>query len=247
MIKNIFRFVFAIWSWLLVALDTFVVCVLIVIFSPFDRDQRLTYHIANFWGKFLIFANPSWKARVKGTRHIQKNKGYVLVANHTSMADIVALYCMGKHFKWVAKSSLFKIPFFGWTMSLLNYIPLTRGEHGSVRDSFKECQKWLAKDISVLFFPEGTRSATGKLGHFKNGAFKLAILAQKPIVPIVIKGVKEAIAKGQKTLSFRVNIDLKVLPEIPTAGLREENFSELRDQIWNLMNQELHPAEHRLP
>ncbi|OGW79732.1 MAG: hypothetical protein A3G33_01630 [Omnitrophica bacterium RIFCSPLOWO2_12_FULL_44_17] len=239
MMKKIFRFLYAVWNWAMLAVATLIVFILIVLLSPFDREQKLTYHIANFWGKFLIAINPAWDIRVTQAHHIKKNKGYVLVANHTSLADIVLLYSLGKHFKWVAKSSLFKIPFFGWTMSLLNYIPLKRGKHGSVRDSFKECQMWLEKNISVLLFPEGTRSASGKLGAFKNGSFKLAILTQKPIIPIVIKWAQKAIKKGEKTLNLEVQADVKVLAEIPTKGLAENDFEELKHRIWNLMNQEL--------
>src|SRR3989338_1295393 len=158
---QIFHSALAIFVWTFVALDTIFVFAFIAILKPFDRRERITYKIANFWGKSIVRANPFWSIKVSGRNHIKKYKGYVLVANHISLADIVCLYCLGKNFKWVAKASLFKIPVFGWTMSLLNYIPLKRGKHGSIRDSFQEAREWLAKDVSVLIFSAGTRRRSG--------------------------------------------------------------------------------------
>lgn len=237
--KRPFRLALAIFVWTFIALDTLFVFMIIAILKPFDWNGKITYRIANFWGKSIVRCNPFWRIQISGRNHIKKNTGYVLVANHTSLADIVCLYCLGKNFKWIAKASLFKIPFFGWTMSLLGYIPLRRGEHGSIRDSFQEAQRWLEKDVSVLFFPEGTRSRSGALGEFKNGAFKLAILTQKPIVPIVIRGTGEALSKGEATMASKISGSLKVLPPIEVSHYKPEEYEELKKKVWNLMNEEL--------
>lgn len=187
--------------------------------------------------------NPFWHLKISDAHHIKKDKAYVLVANHSSLGDIICLYCLGKHFKWLAKESLFKIPFFGWSMSLLNYIPLKRGEHGSIRDSFQEAQDSLEKGISMLIFPEGTRSRSGKLGEFKNGAFKLAIRTKKPIIPIVICGTGEAMSKGRITMATTVKGSLKVLPEINTESFNENQHEELKTKVWNLMRDELEAVQ----
>ena len=237
--KKLLEGILSIFIWTVIALDTFFVFLTIAILRPFDPDQKISYRIANFWGQSIIWADPLCRVKVSGQSHIKKNKGYVLVSNHMSLADIVCLYCLGKHFKWVAKASLFKIPFFGWTMSLLNYIPLRRGEHGSIRDSFQEAQKWLEKDISVLIFPEGTRSRTGMLGEFKNGAFKLALRTGKPIVPIVIRGTVEALSKGKATVAVKVDLSAKVLPPVDLSPFEPDNYEDLKTKVWNLMNEEL--------
>lgn len=230
-------FSFLIWSF--VVLDTVVATTLIIMIRPFDLNQKICHKIANLWGTVIVRANPLWHLKITGRSHIKKNKGYVLVANHRSLADIVCLYCLGTNFSWIAKASLFKIPFFGWAMSLANYIPLTRGKHGSIKDTVETARTYLEKNVSVLFFPEGTRSQSGKLAPFKNGAFKLAIQTQKPIVPIVISGTERVLQKGRIMVTARLQGSLKVLPEIDTSAYRPDQFDALREKVWSLMNQEL--------
>ncbi len=238
-LKRFSSLTLAVLTWAFIALDTLLTFTAIAVLKPFDWNGKITYRVANLWGKLIVQINPFWHIKISGRSHIKKNTAYVLVANHTSLADIVCLYCLGKNFKWIAKDSLFKIPFFGWTMSLLGYIPLKRGEHGSIRDSFREAQGWLEKNVSVLFFPEGTRSRTGSLGEFKNGAFKLALLAKKPIVPIVLRGTGEAISKGNATIATKVSGSVKVLPPIEVVHYSEEDYDVLKKKVWNLMNEEL--------
>ena len=225
--------------WIIMVLDTLVTFLILLILKPFDWNQTISYRVINLWGQLIVQANPLWRIKIIGREHIKNKKGYVLVANHMSLADIVCLYCIGKNFKWLAKESLFKIPIFGWSMSLLNYIPLERGAHGSIRDSFQKAQEWLAKDVPVLIFPEGTRSRSGELSPFKNGAFKLALLTGKPIVPIVIKGTRAALSRGRMTMSARVSGSVKIFPKIEVGSYSAEQHDELRDKVWTLMNEDL--------
>ena len=238
-LKKSAHIIFSTLIWAFMILDTVMTFLILLILKPFDWNQSISHRVINVWGQLIVKANPLWRIKVTGREHIKKGKGYVLVANHMSLADIVCLYCLGKNFKWVAKESLFKIPVFGWCMSLMDYIPLKRGAHGSIRDSFEKSQQWLAKDVPILIFPEGTRSRDGELSPFKNGAFKLAILMKKPVVPIVIKGTKNALSKGNITMSARVKGSVKVFPKIEVDSYTAEGHDELRDKVWALMNEEL--------
>jgi 1-acyl-sn-glycerol-3-phosphate acyltransferase len=235
LIQKISQIGYSAFVWSVIALSTLLVWITLILCWPLsitlDRKRTLGMPVANLWGKTIFTLNPFWHIKIYGKGHIQKGKSYVLAANHASMSDIICLYCMGKHFRWVAKESLFKIPFFGWAMSLLGYIRLRRGEHGSIRDSFENSKRCLHENVSVLYFPEGTRSATGKLGSFKNGAFKLALQTQKPIVPIVLTGTKDILPKGGKIFSNRVNVKIRILKPIPTTGYRENQFAELRELV----------------
>ncbi len=151
------QFIFSFIIWLLAAFVTLAFSVAIIacrLICWRDSKRKLSHSLANAWGETLFALNPMWKLKIQGRGYIRKGSAYVLVANHLSLSDIVCLYCLGKQFKWVAKESLFHIPFFGWAMSALGYIRLRRGEHGSIRDSFHESVRWLEKVMSFIIFPE---------------------------------------------------------------------------------------------
>jgi len=176
--------------------------------------------------------NPFWRLNVRGLENIDRNKTYVIIANHQSMADIAVLYKTHMQFKWVSKDSLFRVPFIGWCLSLTKHISLERGEFTSIKKVYREAAGWLRKDMSVLFFPEGTRSDTGQMNVFQNGAFKLAIKEKKPILPICIRGTREAIPKGSWIFKAKVNVALTVLPPIDTSALNPADFARLRDMVF---------------
>ena len=179
----------------------------------------------------MVGLNPYWSLDVRGLEHIDHKKTYVIIANHQSMADIVALYQTKMQFKWVAKAILFKVPFIGWCLSLIRHIKLTRGDFSSVKEIYRQASKWLQKDMSVLFFPEGTRSSSDEMGQFQNGAFKLAIKEKKPILPICLKGTHAAIPKGSWIFKTKVAAKVMVLSPIATDAYGPGDFVLLRDTV----------------
>jgi len=114
-------------------------------------------------------------------------------------------------------------------MLLARHIQLRRGNFSSIKRVYKEAGEWLRKNVSVVFFPEGTRSDSEGLGDFQNGAFKLAIKEKVPILPILIQGTKNAIPKGSWRFTTRISCVLKVLPPIETSGLAPGDFMRLRE------------------
>jgi 1-acyl-sn-glycerol-3-phosphate acyltransferase len=132
-------------------------------------------------------------------------------------------------FKWVAKESLFDVPFIGWNMSLARHIKLERGKFSSIKKVYREAAHWLRSGMSVLFFPEGTRSETDDMKDFQNGAFKLAIKERVPILPMSIEGTGDAIPKGSWLFKTKVAGTIKVLPPIDTSRFGPADFAELRD------------------
>ncbi len=224
----------SIFIWVVAALATtgvFVVSFFIMLFLlPFDKNRKLAHAQGFWWADAIIGLSPFWHLEISGLEHIDPRKTYVIVANHQSLADIVILYKTHLQFKWVAKENLFKIPVFGWCMSLAKHIPLARRELSSIRDAYDVAGEWLRKGISVLFFPEGTRSKTGRISNFKNGAFKLALQEQKPILPVYIGGSSGVIPRGSWIFKSIASCTLKVLPEIDTGTFAAEDFDRLRDE-----------------
>lgn len=229
------RAIISIWIWigsiLLTILLFFVVLVLTILLFPFDKKKKITHAQCFWWSDAVIGLNPFWKVKVSGLDNLDRKKTYVIIANHQSMADIAVLYQLKSQFKWVAKASLFNVPFIGWCLSLIKHIKLSRGDFSSIKEIYQLASNWLRKDMSVLFFPEGTRSSDGKMGEFQNGAFKLAIKEKKPILPICIKGAQEAIPKGSWIFKTKVDVTVRVLPEIATEGFDPGEFSSLRDIV----------------
>ncbi|MCX5679855.1 MAG: lysophospholipid acyltransferase family protein [Candidatus Omnitrophica bacterium] len=178
----------------------------------------------------MIASNPYWKVTVRGLQNIDPKKTYVIIANHQSLADIVIAYQTKMQFKWVAKASLFSIPVLGWSMSLGKHIRLERGSFSSIKQIYKEAATWLKAGMSVLFFPEGTRSETGDMKDFQNGAFKLAIREKALVLPIAIRGTGDAMSKGSWLFTSKVPVSLKVLPAIDASTFHIADFAILRDQ-----------------
>jgi len=218
-------------SGLLTILLFFVVFVLNILLFPFDKKKKITHAQCFWWSDAVIGLNPYWSVKVSGLENIDHKRTYVVISNHQSMADIVVLYQTKMQFKWVAKASLFKVPFIGWCLGLIKHIKLLRGDFASIKEIYHQASQWLQKDMSVLFFPEGTRSSTDKMNEFQNGAFKLAIKEKKPILPICLIGTRQAIPKGSWIFKGKVCAKLIVLPAVETDSFGPGDFGRLRDII----------------
>lgn len=207
----------------------FVVLFLTIMLFPFDKKRKAGHAQCFWWADAMCNLNPYWDIRVNGLENIDNLKTYVIVANHQSLGDIVLLYKTRMQFKWVAKESLFKVPFIGWNLSLIKHIKLSRGQFGSIKKTYQEAAQWLRGGMSVLFFPEGTRSDSDEMGEFQNGAFKLAIKEKKPILPVRIRGAREAVPKGSWIFKTKVSGSITVLPPIDTKGLKTSDFLKLKN------------------
>jgi 1-acyl-sn-glycerol-3-phosphate acyltransferase len=205
----------------------------------FDRNRKATHMFSCFWGLIYICINPFWHFRIEGRELIEPNKTYVLVANHQSYFDIFAVYRLFRFFKWVSQEQIFDIPGIGWNMYLNQYVKVVRGNLSSIKQMLKDCKGWLDRDVSIALFPEGTRSLTGEMAPFRDGAFRLAIEAGVPVVPIVIDGTFEVLPKGQNVANFFTPIRLKVLPPVDSRPYAKNTIG-LRDHVHSLMEKTLH-------
>jgi 1-acyl-sn-glycerol-3-phosphate acyltransferase len=206
---------------------------LIIKIAPFPiRNREKLVHAQCFWwSDALVALNPYWKLKVEGLENIDHSQTYVIVANHQSLADIVIIYKTHMYFKWVAKKDLLKVPFIGGLLWVNDHVLLSRGAFGSIKVVYKQAAGWLRKGVSMLFFPEGTRSGTDEMNEFQNGAFKLAIREKKPVLPIFLGGTREAIPKSGWIFKTKVSGRLVVLPPIDTTKYADADFAALRDLV----------------
>ena len=197
---------------------------------PFDPKKKVLHQFTCFWASLYIWVNPMWSVRIVGREHIEPNVPYVMVANHLSLLDILVLFRLFRHFKWVSKIENFRVPCIGWNMALNRYIPLVRGDTKSISHMMDACRRTLLEGNPIMMFPEGTRSKDGKLRSFKLGAFRLASELELPILPIVIEGSGNALPKAGFVLPpGKHPITIRVLPPIPAKsheGLTAEQLTE---------------------
>jgi 1-acyl-sn-glycerol-3-phosphate acyltransferase len=171
--------------------------------------------------------------RVEGARAVDRSQPYVIIANHQSFADILVLYATYLPFKWVSKSTVFNVPFIGWHMYLNRYVSLVRGDKASVEKMAADCKRWLARGVSVLIFPEGTRSKDGRLGPFKPGAFRIAREAGVKILPVVVEGTATTLPKHGIVIRGRSRCRVRVLPPVDPAPF--ESHEAAAEDLHNIM------------
>ena len=202
---------------------------------PFDKRQVWLHMYTSLWACLYLWTMPAWSVRTAGREKIRKNTSYLVVSNHQSSLDILVAFRLFFPFKWVSKVEMFRVPFIGWNMALNNYIRIVRGSEISRKKMMTACERALSKGCSLFFFPEGTRSRTGRLKPFKPGAFILAHQMKRPILTVAINGTKDALPKASLTFQGRYDIRIEVLEEIAYeefAHLTVEQTAEMvRERI----------------
>jgi 1-acyl-sn-glycerol-3-phosphate acyltransferase len=196
-----------------------------------DPRLVLLHRFTCFWASLYTWLNPVWRVRIEGREKIRSDTAYVMVANHQSLLDILVLFRLFKHYKWVSKIENFRVPAIGWNMSLNRYIKLRRGDKESIDRMMQESEQALRAGSSVMMFPEGTRSQDGRLKAFKHGAFTIAKRAGAPILPIVIEGTSRALPKRGFILRGRHAIRVRVLDSIPYAAFADLSVEKLTELV----------------
>lgn len=222
------------WSWLVLSVlcvvFTPIVAAIRLVTMPFDTGAYAAGYVFRKLTPFHSALNPLWSFSTSGELPDDMRRPYVAVANHESFVDILLISHLPTEFKWLSKIEIMKIPILGWMMRLARDIPLERGDTTSGRAALDQARERLSHNVSVMIFPEGTRSKTGEMRKFRAGAFKLAIEGQHPILPIAVHGTRDCLRKDDWRIG-RARAEVRVLDPIPTDGLTEDDLSDLRDRV----------------
>ena len=165
--------------------------------------------------------------RVVGREHLNRRTSYVFAPNHQGAFDIFLIYgFLGRNFKWMMKKSLRKIPFVGKACESAGHIFVDRTSPKGMLSTIRQAERSLKNGVSLVVFPEGSRTADGTLGAFKRGAFQLADDLQLPVVPVTIRGSFDVLPKSAKWVR-RHRLELIIHQPIPPQGKGPENVKEL--------------------
>lgn len=174
-----------------------VVCGLITIIGCAIGGNRVWgYWPAHIWAKLCAWLTLV-RVEVRGRENIRKKTSYVFVANHQGAYDIFTIYGFLEHnFKWMMKIGLRKFPVVGISCQAAGEIFVDNSSPAAIKQTMQKAEKTLRNGMSVVVFPEGSRTKTGKMGRFHTGAFQLAMEFQLPVVPLTIDGAYDVLPRG---------------------------------------------------
>ncbi len=214
--------------WLIptIAIYTIVLGTLSLCSSLLTRRGYFAHHCARLWS-WLILATTGVRVQVRGLERLQLGQTYVFVSNHQSIYDIPVIFAsLPYQLRIIAKDSLGSFPFLGWHLSRTGHLLVNR-RHPDARAVFNWANALTANGLSLIVFPEGTRSADGRVGPFKGGSLYPAVQAGLPIVPISVAGSRHVMKKG-RLITYPGEVELTVHDPIPTVAAAEPNIREVR-------------------
>jgi 1-acyl-sn-glycerol-3-phosphate acyltransferase len=223
MIRTLF-----VWSCIVVA--TLGLGLLSLATYPFDRKGRVIHRYARLWGRVALWANRV-KVSMEGLENLKGEGPYIFMSNHQGSYDIFALLGhLPFQFKWLAKKELFSIPFFGWAMAAAGYISIDREGTRETVEAMNKAAGRIRDGMSVVIFPEGSRSPDGKIQDFKKGGFTLAIKSRVPVVPLALTGSREIMPK-QRLTAASGEIRIRVSHPIETLHYSMKDRKDLMEKV----------------
>lgn len=224
------------WLGFWVALSTLLSFFPVVLTARLDPSQRKTQFFVRIWYSIILTAT-GVRTRSRGLEKIRRDCAYVIISNHQSHFDILALVAeLPLIVRFVAKKELRKIPLFGYAVDLSRCIYVDRSDPAQAVKSLQEGIRKLPPGISMLFFAEGTRSPDGKIGPFKKGGFRTAQIAQWPILPVLVHGSRKVLPKRE--VAFRPGtIEVEVLDPVPKGEVVTRPWEEIMEEVRNRMIQ----------
>ena len=244
--RTFFQKVYAILAWTTMAITSIIITpfFLLVWLATFwwDRRRITTHFMGTFWAWHYQSIVLFWKLQLEGREKIPWKRPVVLVSNHRSLVDILALYKLRRPFKWTSKSENFRLPFVGMVLSLTNSIRINRESLRSGARFIARAEIEMKKGSSILLFPEGTRAKSTTMRPFKEGAFLLAKRTGAGIIPIVLTGSEHTFPGGSWVMD-KARIRIRVLDEIPSGKVNELDVKSLMALVREKMESGLEQLE----
>ena len=207
--------------------------------TPIAGENKWGYYPGRVLGRIMCTLALT-RIKVIGNENIDPNQSYIFVANHQSMFDIFLIYgYLNAKFKWIMKQEIRKTPLLGKACESMGHIFVDRSNPMRAQKSLKEAeQRLLQGHNSIFLFPEGTRSANGKIGRFKRGAFTIARDLHFPIIPVSISGANNVLPKGGWYITPST-ITMTIHQHINTTNLNDDNLNEMIDNVKYIVEKDI--------
>lgn len=220
---------------IIIVVTATIIALIAIVLSPFDSKGKIAFFLSKIFSKIILSVS-GIKLEVEGKENLTPDKEYIFISNHISYLDIpVLMQAIPKNLRFIYKKSMNKIPIFGWAMYLSKYIPIDRENGREAMKSLKKAAELTDNGISIVIFPEGTRSEDGNIGEFKRGFTVLADEAKKDIVPILIIGTDKILSRDSLNIKSGI-ATIKIFPVIKYTkdkkmfdGIRELLKSEIEN------------------
>lgn len=199
------KYIFRIYQWtigaVVMVIVTILACIFSLLFSLIFGHKAGGYYVPMLWSR-CVCALAFIRVKVKGKELLDKKQAYVFVANHQGAFDIWAIYgYLGHNFKWLMKKSLEKVPLVGFTCRVVGHVFVDDSSVAGIKETIKDAEVMLHDGMSLVIFPEGTRSHDGHMNPFKRGAFMLASEFGMPVVPITIDGAYKVMPRNSYNIT----------------------------------------------
>jgi 1-acyl-sn-glycerol-3-phosphate acyltransferase len=230
---------FTLWCWMGCTLSTIFWATASIFGSFFSGSGRSQHFCMCRWSRDNLYLSRA-RVQIEGLENIDPECPMIFVANHSGLHDILSLAAhLPIQFRWVAKKSLFRVPFMGWHMRRSGYIPIDRENPREAAKSIIQAAKEIRNGVSAIAFPEGTRSRTGDLGKFHSGAFALALRAGVPLVPISLEGSYRVIRPKTLKVNPGVIIRIRIGSPIDPSTYSKGEKNRLMDDVFRIMSRDL--------
>lgn len=225
-------------AWPVILVLTVITAISTIILSPIFPNSTVSHFPAKWWSRLICYFL-FIRVKVTGVEKLKITDSYIVAANHQSIFDVFVMYgWLPNIFKWIMKAELRKIPLVGKACESAGHIFIDRSNPIAAQKSLKRAEKQLINGISVVIFPEGTRTKTGSMSRFKKGAFRIATDLSLPIVPVTIKGSFECLPRNTMYVSPGV-IEMIFHNPIDVKLYNIEQTHRLIQDTWNVINEDL--------
>jgi len=236
---------YTLWCWIGCGLSTAFWATVSVLASLVSGSGRFQHFCMRRWSRDNLWLSRA-RVEIDGLQNIDLSRPQLLVANHSGLHDILSLAAsLPIQFRWVAKKSLFKVPFMGWHMRRSGYIPIDRENPREAAKSIIRAAKIIHDGVNAIAFPEGTRSRTGDIRRFHSGAFALALRAGVPLVPVTLEGSHRVILPKTLQVNPGVIIRIKIDSPIDVTRYSHADKHRLMEDVFLVMSRNLEDLRAR--